>query len=74
MLAKLFRALLGTILIVIGLLLALIGLAGAVTDQEVTVNADLRNKAAHGQWNEFTDDQVLRMLGSVRSFMEKHLT
>lgn len=34
MLAKLFRALLGTILIVVGLLLALIGVAGAVTDKE----------------------------------------
>ena len=39
---------------------------------ELTYLAELRNKAAHGKWNEFTDKDVEGMLEDVRRFMEEH--
>lgn len=52
--------------------LAKSGLYGKLTQKEVTWLADLRNKAAHGQWDEFTQEDVKKMLPGVRSFMEKY--
>lgn len=43
-----------------------------LTQKRITVLADIRNKAAHGQWSQFTKDDVSSMLRDVRSFMEKH--
>jgi hypothetical protein len=36
--------------------------------------ADIRNKAAHGKWDEFTKDDVEDMLRQVRQFMEAHFS
>lgn len=41
------------------------------TNQAVA-HADLRNKADHGRWNEFSDKDVEEMIQSVRNFMEVH--
>jgi hypothetical protein len=38
----------------------------------MTMLADIRNKAAHGKWDEFTKADVEDMLRSVRQFMETH--
>jgi len=40
-----------------------------LVQKQITALTDLRNKAAHGQWKEFTKDQVATMLPQVRDFM-----
>ena len=42
--------------------------------KRVTHLADIRNKAAHGQWDQFTKADVADMVSGVRSFMEQHFT
>jgi len=48
------------------------GVYNKLTQKQVTAFADLRNKAAHGEWDQFTKDDVSQMLAGVLSFMEKH--
>lgn len=48
------------------------GLYSSLTQKKILVLADLRNKAAHGQWTEFTKNDVADMIKSVRSFLEQH--
>lgn len=48
------------------------GVYNKLTQKRITALADLRNKAAHGEWDEFTKDDVEDMLHSVRQFMEKY--
>jgi hypothetical protein len=43
-----------------------------LTQKRITALADMRNEAAHGEWNEFTKADVEDMLRSVRQFMEVH--
>lgn len=46
--------------------------AGAYTklvQKNVTALADIRNSAAHGKWDEFTESDVKNMIVQVRSFM-----
>lgn len=38
--------------------------------KKITALADLRNKAAHGEWDEFEKDDVKDMIRDVRRFME----
>jgi hypothetical protein len=45
-----------------------------LVQKKVTALADLRNKAAHGKWTEFTEQDVREMLPQVRSFMETHFS
>lgn len=45
-----------------------------LVQKRITLLADIRNKAAHGQWTQFTDDDVADMLNNVRSFMERTFT
>ncbi len=45
-----------------------------LVQKQVTMLADLRNKAAHGQWTEFTEAQVATMLPQVRAFMTQHFS
>ncbi len=45
-----------------------------LVQKQVTMFADLRNKAAHGQWTEFTEAQVVTMLPQVRAFMTQHFS
>ncbi|MDT5270012.1 MAG: hypothetical protein QOH49_2198 [Acidobacteriota bacterium] len=43
-----------------------------LTQKRITPLADIRNKAAHGKWNEFNDKDVEQMISQVRSFMEDY--
>ncbi len=52
--------------------LAKSGTYNALTQKRVTVLADLRNKAAHGLWDEFQQSDVDGMIRDVRDFMERH--
>ncbi|MBS0337124.1 MAG: hypothetical protein JSS40_09995 [Proteobacteria bacterium] len=52
------------------------GLAGAgvynrLDQKNVTAWLDLRNKAAHGHYDEYTTEQVRSMLGGVQEFMTR---
>ena len=50
------------------------GAYSSLVQKKITMLADLRNKAAHGKWTEFTKDEVKDMLAQVRSFMEAHFS
>ncbi|HAH49674.1 MAG TPA: DUF4145 domain-containing protein, partial [Planctomycetaceae bacterium] len=43
-----------------------------LTHKKITANAELRNKAAHGEWEEFDKDDVKEMMSSINTFMQKH--
>lgn len=51
--------------------LAKAGAYNTLTQKKITVLADLRNKAAHGKWNEFEKKDVEKMISEVRDFMER---
>lgn len=42
--------------------------------KNITSSADLRNKAAHGHYDKYTDKEVKIMLLSVQEFCSKHLS
>jgi HEPN domain len=42
--------------------------------KKITALADLRNKAAHGEWTEFTEKDVEDMIRDVRRFMEDYFS
>lgn len=48
------------------------GVYSKLMQKRVTVLADIRNKAAHGEWDKFTKADVEDMLRGVRQFMETH--
>lgn len=48
------------------------GTYNSLTQKKIMALADLRNKAAHGQWSEFTKKDVEEMIKNVRSFLEQH--
>lgn len=48
------------------------GAYNKLTQKRITALADIRNKAAHGEWDEFTKADVEDMLRGVRQFMETH--
>jgi hypothetical protein len=48
------------------------GVYSKFIQKQITVLADLRNKAAHGLWDQFGKSDVEDMLRHVRSFMEGH--
>jgi hypothetical protein len=48
------------------------GAYSKLTQKRITMLADIRNKAAHGEWDKFTKADVGEMLSSVRQFMETH--
>ena len=48
------------------------GAYNKLTQKRITTLADLRNRAAHGEWDEFTKADVEDMLRSTRQFMETH--
>jgi len=54
--------------------LAKAGVYNKLVQKQVTALADLRNKAAHGQWDQFTEADVVTMLQQVRSFMAQHFS
>ncbi|HUS11037.1 MAG TPA: hypothetical protein VMZ30_11265 [Pyrinomonadaceae bacterium] len=54
--------------------LAKSGAYNMLTQKKITALADLRNKAAHGKWTEFTAADVEQMIVQIRAFMEDHFT
>lgn len=54
--------------------LAKAGVYNKLVQKRITTFADLRNKAAHGQWDQFTKEDVREMIDGVRRFMEGHFT
>ncbi len=54
--------------------LAKAGIYNALWQKKITALADLRNKAAHGKWMEFTEKDVEDMIRDVRRFMEDYFS
>jgi hypothetical protein len=54
--------------------LAKAGIYNALWQKKITALADLRNKAAHGKWAEFTQKDVEDMIRDVRRFMEDYFS
>jgi hypothetical protein len=52
--------------------LAQIGVYGKLEQKQVTAWLDLRNKAAHGRYNEFSAEQVRLFLMGLRDFIQKY--
>jgi hypothetical protein len=50
--------------------LAKTGLYGIVLQQKISALAAIRNKAAHGKWNEFNANDVKQMIDQMRIFMQ----
>jgi hypothetical protein len=50
------------------------GVYNKLVQKQITALADLRNKAAHGQWDQFSDADVTNMLSQVRSILVNHLS
>lgn len=50
------------------------GVYNVLVQKQITALADIRNKAAHGQWTEFTDKDVEQMVVQVRAFMTNHFS
>ena len=50
------------------------GVYSKLTQKRITELADIRNKAAHGKWDEFTKTDFETMLRDVRQFMEEHFS
>lgn len=50
------------------------GVYNTLAQKNITALADLRNKAAHGKWDQFTDKDVEQMVTQVRAFMETHFS
>ena len=51
--------------------LARVGAYSKLVQKRITALADLRNKAAHGQWTDFTAADVDEMIKSVRRLVEE---
>ena len=54
--------------------LAKAGIYNKLWQKKITALADLRNKAAHGEWSEFTEKDVEDMIRDVRRFMEDYFS
>ena len=52
--------------------LAKAGVYNTLVQKRITALADIRNKAAHAKWTEFSKDDVVELISQIRSFMEKH--
>jgi hypothetical protein len=48
------------------------GTYNKLIQKKITALADLRNKAAHGEWEKFSSSDVKEMLDQVRRFMETY--
>ena len=49
-----------------------IGLYNAVEKKQLKVWVEIRNTAAHGQFDKFTHEQVVKMIEGIKSFIEDH--
>jgi len=52
--------------------LAKAGVISKLVQKRITALADMRNRAAHGQWDQFTKADVVEMIQAVRRIMEEH--
>jgi hypothetical protein len=52
--------------------LAKVGLYDKLLQKKITWLADIRNKAAHGKWTEFSREDAAEMLSAIRRFTEEH--
>lgn len=52
--------------------LAKAGVYNTLIQKKITALADIRNKAAHGQWTEFNGKDVEDMIRNIRRFMEEY--
>ena len=50
------------------------GVYNLLIQKQITALADIRNKAAHGQWTEFTPKDIEQMLDQIRVFMTRHFS
>ena len=50
------------------------GVYSKLMQKRITWLADIRNKAAHGEWDKFTKTDVENMLRDVSQFMETHFS
>ena len=50
------------------------GIYDKLTQKNVTWLADIRNKAAHGEWHQFTKPDVEQMITQTRLFMERYFS
>lgn len=48
------------------------GIYDKLIQKKITTIADLRNKAAHGEWDKFAIKDVEEMLNSIRNFLEQY--
>jgi uncharacterized protein (UPF0332 family) len=48
------------------------GAYNVLIQKKVTWLADIRNKAAHGKWDDFTKEDASDMLKAVRRFVEDY--
>lgn len=48
------------------------GVYNRLTQKRITAIADLRNSAAHGKWDQFTQRDVEDAIRWIREFMEGH--
>ncbi|GAA5531229.1 hypothetical protein Hgul01_05054 [Herpetosiphon gulosus] len=53
--------------------LAKTGIYNSVMQKQITAWAGLRNAAAHGNWGEYSHDQVKTMIAGVTQFIANHL-
>ena len=53
--------------------LAKLGVYNKLQQKKITALADIRNSAAHGDWQSFTDTEVTEMIRDVESFLASHL-
>jgi hypothetical protein len=53
--------------------LAKAGVYDKLVQKKVTWLADIRNKAAHGKWSEFSEQDVVEMLRATRRFVEEYV-
>ncbi|MGN6146671.1 MAG: DUF4145 domain-containing protein [Mesorhizobium sp.] len=54
--------------------LAKVGTYQKLMQKRITALADIRNSAAHGQWNDFTKEDVDAMIRDVRDFLLRFFT
>ena len=54
--------------------LAKAGVYNKLQQKQITAIADIRNNAAHGQWDEFKSEDVRGMLQQIQSFMTLHFS
>lgn len=53
--------------------LAKLGIYNKLQQKKITALADIRNSAAHGDWQLFTDTEVSEMTRDVENFLANHL-